>query len=352
MIRKKRISFLLAILWILAAGNNSASEVITIGGGPGNNTEATQCGDTGYNFGYHAFAGAIANYPSIKNNPEYSLLVRNTCGSLDNLKRVNSGTLDIALVESTDLYFGRNGMITGDPSHYTNVLAVAYLFGSYAQLITRADTGIEDVYDLAGRRLNITETPETKVFFPHIGPINYTSVILPSSEIYMALQVGVIDAAWRFFHYPDPIIYRITQDIYLPFRLIGMDNEAEQTGFYSQYPCFAKASIPANTYPEVDGALDTFQYGHLLVARPGIPASRILNILTHIYSAGGLDWMKNNTQIAGLVANDNLAKEMHPSTGTRTIATPLHPGAKEFWNGAPAPHEERNISSILLLLLR
>jgi hypothetical protein len=95
-----------------------------------------------------------------------------------------------------------------------------------------------------------------------------------------------------------------------------------------------------------------WQYGHLLVARPGIPASRILNILTNIYSAGGLDWMKKNTQIAGLTANDNLAKEMHPSTGTRTIATPLHPGAEEFWNEPPPPHKEGSISSILLLLLR
>jgi TRAP-type uncharacterized transport system substrate-binding protein len=74
------------------------------------------------------------------------------------------------------------------------------------------------------------------------------------------------------FHYPDPITHRIIQDIFLSSRLIGMDNEAEQTGFYLQYPCFAGASIPANTYPEVDGALDTFQDGHLMVARPGIPA--------------------------------------------------------------------------------
>jgi TRAP-type uncharacterized transport system substrate-binding protein len=53
-----------------------------------------------------------------------------SAGSLENLRRVNSGEADFGIVYSGDTYLGRNGRLTNDTNKYPNVHAMAYLYGA------------------------------------------------------------------------------------------------------------------------------------------------------------------------------------------------------------------------------
>lgn len=321
------------------------------GGGPADYTQAGKCNSSGYSLAYSVIAEAIGDMPAIKNGARYGITPVETCGSLDNLKKINSGELDLAIVESTDLYFGRNGKLYRDSKRYTDVLAVAYLFGSYAQLITLEGKNITTVHDLDGRTIASTGISERSLLFDHLGlSVNYG--ILAPGDIDEALTKGVVEAVWRINHFPDSVIEGLVDQFSI--RFIGAHKEAAQSGFYSTYPCFSQATIPAGTYSGMK-KIDTFQYGHVLVARHGMPSRDLYDILEKIYSSDGLQWMRNKTDsndIDWIVKGESLGGEMAKSTGRKTIITPFHPSAEAFWNGEPPPIDPSIIGGSLPLLLK
>lgn len=72
----------------------------------------------------------------------YTVNVINTLGSVDNIKKINSGECDIAIVQSDALfaYEKDSGAINGSE--------LGSLYREYAHLICRRDTGIDEISDL------------------------------------------------------------------------------------------------------------------------------------------------------------------------------------------------------------
>lgn len=78
-----------------------------------------------------------------------------SAGSLENLRRVNSGEADFGIVYSGDTYLGRVGRLTNDTRKYEKVMAMAYLYGAPAHLIVKAGSGIDKIADLEGKRIAV-----------------------------------------------------------------------------------------------------------------------------------------------------------------------------------------------------
>jgi hypothetical protein len=76
-------------------------------------------------------------------------------GSLENLKHLNTGEIDYAVVYMGDASLGRKGALIGDPTKYENIRPWPFLYGAPAQLVVRADSGITDVQGLAGKRVAV-----------------------------------------------------------------------------------------------------------------------------------------------------------------------------------------------------
>jgi TRAP transporter TAXI family solute receptor len=104
--------------------------------------------------------------------------------------------------------------------------------------------------------------------------------------------------------------------------LVDLGADAESSGFFSQYPYFAKLSVPAGTYRGVDYESPSFQDSTLWVAHKDVPADLVYQMLSIIYTPEGLKHM---------VGQKKTFKEMAIDSGVKGIVTPLHPGAEKFW---------------------
>lgn len=328
---KLLVLLLLSSLTLFNSSSVFGKAVYIFGSGPSDMDGVFSCGneDDSYADVYYAFANAIARYSPIGNNSKFSLHLQPSCGTIENLQKVHSGEFDLAIVESSDLYVGRNGMLPNDSTQYTNVKAVAYLFGRYFQVMV-ADSHRQKVSDLEkGSKVRFSTSGKENasfldgnlLFLTHLGlwpTAGLAQILLPVSEITPALERGIIDASLGSYHYPVFIMFEAST---IPGRLLDADYDAQHSGFYSKYPCFIKATIPAATYPDIATETNTWQYGVLLVANSNVPASHIYDILSKIYSDKGLSWIEEMTKGTAPGGSNSMAGEMSIDTGKKTITT-------------------------------
>ncbi|WP_084211776.1 TAXI family TRAP transporter solute-binding subunit [Geoalkalibacter subterraneus] len=132
-----------------------------------------------------------------------------SAGSVENLRRVNSGDADFGVVYAGDLYLGKNGKLTNDPREYGNVYSAAYLYGAPAHLLTLKDSGITSVKELEGKRVAVGPAgsgaaASAQRFFTAVGLWdNFTPEFIGYSQGASALADGLIDAMWVFAGFPN-----------------------------------------------------------------------------------------------------------------------------------------------------
>ena len=131
----KRRSFLVAGSALLAAGmvmplSAAAKERVVFSGGPAGGT-------------FQVVANAIQVYDPIKDSKTFRVRAQSSAGSVENLRKVNSGRAQMGVVYSGHVYLGRNGRMKNDTNKYENVMAVAWLYGAPAQLVVRKGSGQE-----------------------------------------------------------------------------------------------------------------------------------------------------------------------------------------------------------------
>ena len=107
-----------------------------------------------------------------------------SAGSVENVRRANSGEIDFGIGYSGDTYLARNGRLTNDTTKYPNVHAMAFLYGAPAHLIVLEGSGINAVADLVGKRIAVEAQHRGLIVRP-IGHLNVLSppLVLTREEI-------------------------------------------------------------------------------------------------------------------------------------------------------------------------
>lgn len=86
-----------------------------------------------------------------------NVIVKNTAGSQANLRLLNDGFIDMAIVQSDMLSEAVNGTDDFKGSPVSDVRAVAALYMEDFQIVVRADSDIESIADLAEKRISLGE---------------------------------------------------------------------------------------------------------------------------------------------------------------------------------------------------
>ncbi len=262
-----------------------------------------------------------------KNIPGLEVSNTASAGSLENLRRVNSGEASFGIVYSGDTYLGRNGKLTQDTNTYENVHALAFLYGAPAHLVTLANSGISSVADLAGKRVAVGgagsgAASAAQRYFTSLGLWDQMSPeFLGYSEAASALGDKLIDAFWVFAGYPNSSVIQAAASNEI--KLIDLVEAGEKAGFFDEYPFYTRLTIPANTYGGVDYDVASFQDSALWVANKDVDADTVYAALADIYSPEGLAYM---------VKVKSTAKSMSTASGLDGIVTPIHAGAEKFWS--------------------
>jgi len=303
---------ILAVTLVFSA-ESFAKKRVVFGGGPAGGT-------------FQVVANGVQVYKPVKAIKDFTIKVQSSAGSVENLRNVNSGIMQMGVVYSGHVWLGRNGKMKNDPKKYENVLAVAYLYGAPAQLVVRRGSGIKSTLDLVGKKVGVGNAgsgafANCELFFTHLGiweKIERNAMgYIDAAQAFGNRQ---LDAFWLFTAFPSSAVHVAAQTNNIA--LVDLEADAEKSGFFKKYPYFAKLSVPAKTYRGVDYEAPSFQDSTLWVANTKVPAEYVYTLLSLIYTDEGLAHMRTQKKTF---------KEMAVKDGIKGVITPLHPGAIKFW---------------------
>lgn len=290
-----------------------AKENLVFSGGPAGGT-------------FQVVANAVQVYGPVKKSDKYRVRAQSSAGSVENLRKVNSGKAHFGVVYSGHVYLGRNGQMKNDTKKYEDVMAVSYLYGAPAQLIVKKGSGIKSVKDLVGKKVGVGNAgsgafANCELFFTHMGIWDKIERnAMGYNDAAQAFGNNQLDAFWLFTAFPSGAVIMAAQTNDID--LIDLGKDATDSGFYEKYPYFSKLAVPAGTYKGVDSETPSFQDSALWVANKNVSADAVYDMLSMIYTDAGLEHMKQQKKTF---------KEMSIETGVNGIVTPLHPGAEKFW---------------------
>jgi len=282
-----------------------------IGGGPTGGT-------------FNTFANAMAVYVP-KNMADVKLSAVGSGGSVENVKRVSNGESDFGLCYAVDSALGRGGNLPKDDNKYDGTRAMGFLYGAPAQLVVRADSGIESAKDLEGKRVAVGNAgsgaaASAERFFRHLKVWdNFKPQFLGYSAAASAFKDGKIDAFWVLVGYPNRSI--IEASVQVDIRLIDVGADAEKHGFYDAY-AYIPVTIPAGTYGKGQAECKTFQDATFLCANEEVPTDVVYNVMKTLWSPDGMEAM---------VSAKKTFKSMTLENAFDGASIPLHPGAVKFW---------------------
>ena len=226
-----------------------AKDRIVFGGGPAGGT-------------FQTVANAIQVYKPVK-AMDFSVKAQSSAGSVENLRKTDSGRMQFSTVYSGHVYLGANGLMKNDTKKYTNVRAVSFLYGAPAQLVVRKGSGIKSTKDLAGKKVGVGNAgsgafANCELFFSHMGVWDKIERnAMGYNDAAAAFGNNQLDAFWLFTAFPSGAVIMAAQtnDI----ELIDLGADATASGFYDKYPYFGKLTVPAGTYKGVDVDTASFQ---------------------------------------------------------------------------------------------
>ncbi len=284
---------------------------LKIGGGPTGGT-------------FNTWANAAAVYiPKV--NPDIKASAVGSGGSVENVKRVNSGESTIALCYAVDSALGYIGKLPKDGNKYDKIRSMGYLYGAPAQLVVRADSGYKSAMDLVGKRVAVGNAgsgaaASAERFFRHIGVWDkFKPTFLGYSAAASAFKDNKLDAFWVLVGYPNRSI--IEASVQVKINLINVDKDAVKTGFYKAF-AYSPMTIPADTYYKGMPPCESFQDSCILTTSKDVPADVVYKIMKTVWSAKGMEAM---------VTAKKSFKEMNLQNNFRGASVPLHKGAYKFW---------------------
>src|SRR5699024_2980853 len=122
------------------------------GGGGGSNNLVWDAGGTGGT--YYPLSNEIKQI--VQSNTDYSLQVRSTGASVENVGSLADGSADFALIQNDIASFAKNG--TGIDAFQDNAIknlrGVATLYPETITVVTPGSSDVEKIADLSGKTIN------------------------------------------------------------------------------------------------------------------------------------------------------------------------------------------------------
>lgn len=249
-----------------------------------------------------------------------------SAGSLENLRRVESGMADFGVVYASDVFLGHHGRLMRDTTRYDKVLTVARLYGLPAHLVVRADSGIDDVTRLAGKKVAVGlpgsgAAVAAQRYFEGLELWHkMRPQFIDTARAMAALAAGRIDAAWVLAPAPNAAIVSTASSTRL--RLLPLYQASLRGTLSTAHPYYSAASIPAGTYPGIEHVVQTVEDAALWVAGRHVGEGVVRAALERVYSGEGLDTMRTLAYPTATMSADN---------ALRGVVTPLHAGALGYW---------------------
>lgn len=237
------------------------------GGGEGR-VEFMSLGTAGTGGIYYPLGGAIASRLSIADSArQYTAEVSG--GSVENVNRLGSGQMDIAMAIASTVYQAQMG--EGDfEQPISGLRAIAPLYANMTHIIVPASSAATSVADFGGFRVSVgaagSGTEQLARHLLEAHGLTYDDVeprYLSFAESSAALRDGAIDAAIISVGYPASAVLEATTTG--DMRLISVDADV-LASMLEAHPYYSEGEIPPGAYPGVEEAVRTLTVMNWVIA--------------------------------------------------------------------------------------
>lgn len=241
-----------------------------------------------------------------------------SAGSKDNMRRLEAGEVELALVQN-------------DTAGGENVRAIAPLYQEILQVVVRGAAAIADPIDLRGKRISVgpqgggTEGV-ARVVFAHFGLRDEDLDLrhLPLSDAVSAFERGEIDAVFVLAGLRAPALERMLAAPGARLLSLGDPLRAGSSieGLRINAPFLSPAVIPERVYgPTPPGPAGTLAVWALLVARSDLPDGVVRDLTRAIFDSKVK--LAEQQRVVG-----RLSERFDPGE----IRFPLHAGATQYYH--------------------
>ncbi len=329
---KKRLgSMLMAAAMVLSLASCQGGSTPTNAGGSqsnGGNNETPQeylyvmgTGDSG---GTTYAVGAGLSKLMNREIPGMKCTVETTSGSVDCVRMIGEGSVDVSVVSGDVAYMAANGTDSFEGAQVTNLYGLFACYSSMDQWLTLANSGIDSVYDIKGKTVGVgPAASSTEVLSALLIPaagLDYPGDLDPRyinvSECASQLGDSQIAVGHMFGGVPFGAFLDVTET--KDCRVISLEPELIQA-VVDMYPYYFEATIPADTFKGQTEDVKTVGVKNMAVCSAEVPDEVAYQICKTAYE-----------NLEEFQTSHSALQEMVGAYIT-DISIEMHPGAVKYW---------------------
>ena len=271
---------------------------------------------------YYPMGGAMAQ---IWNNtiPNVDVSVQSTGGAVENIKLLEKGEIELALVQNDLVDYAFNGKEMFERK-YTKSRALFSIYPEVIQIAARGELGIKTFTDLKGKKVSFGapgsgSEANARQILEALGLTyeDFDARFLTNSEAVDQLKDKLLDALMITSGVPQAGLIDVTtlQNI----TIVSLSKEVIER-LISTFPFFSEFTIPAGTYKGQEKDVDTVAVKSVLVAHEDLPDNVVYELVKAIWE-----------NYEDLTAANAKAKYMNLRKPLESITIPVHPGAVKYY---------------------
>jgi uncharacterized protein len=271
---------------------------------------------------YYPFGGGMAKIWNSK-IPGMNVTAQATGASVENVRLVNRGEAELAIVQSDTIDFAFNAK-EAFKEKLTKMAVLAVLYPEVIQVVVRGDSKIDSFDDLKGMKIGVGAPGSgTEANFRQLSDgyglkkEDTKAQYLSFSESAEQFKDKHIDAFVVTAGIPNAAIMDIGSQHSIRIINIADDKSAL---IAKKYPFLSPFTIPANTYKNQTAPVKTMAVNAVLIASTDVKDDVAYNIVKTLF--------ENQTELAATHAKGKELSLKNASTG---VSIPFHPGAVKYF---------------------
>ena len=256
---------------------------------------------------------------------DFSFSLKSTAGSEANLRLLQKGFLDLAIVQSDVLVAAekREGNFSGDAFvDGTTYSAVAGLYMEAVQIVVKKDSDIRSPEDLRGHRVSVGEqesgvrkNARDLLLMNGMTEKDIEVSYLSFTDAAGALKKGDIDAFFCVAGVPTGAIAELAKETEI--RVLPLEEQSRIA--MNLYPQYRECTIPSGTYTGQTEEIRTIGVRAVLVASDQLDPALISKLTEKLLAGSG--------ELNQSIATDGA---LTPEEAVEGVPIPFHPGAAEY----------------------
>lgn len=273
---------------------------------------------------YYMIGAPLSKF--INDNSKLIRVTPNTSGGgVENLRRVESGTAQLGMVQVDLMYSGWRGEMPFDKPmrNWRTVGILTPVLANHVLVLSSAN--VKTISDLKGKRFAIGApgsgaAVQMKLFLDHVGLSKVIDArMLPHQDYPSMLLDGKVDAINRANAVPAAVVEEIAAQ--KPINLVDFSKELEQSKFLEKHPYISKFVVKAGTYKGENRDVTMFGTAGFLVVHKDVPEALVYELTKLAYSEEAI----RQVDLAFKGANLDRKRPLEGNIG------PVHPGAARYW---------------------